>query len=88
MANLYVRQILFVGGSGRVLTVLTATDMCIKKSSSFFFIPLQGLSVGNMFYVFSDDGITVLQPNECEIRRHIRPEERIFTSYVSPEPSS
>ncbi|NWQ98039.1 FSTL4 protein, partial [Burhinus bistriatus] len=41
----------------------------------------EGLSVGNMFYVFSDDGITVLQPNECEIRRHIRPEERIFTSY-------
>ncbi|XP_064528310.1 follistatin-related protein 4 isoform X1 [Pseudopipra pipra] len=39
------------------------------------------LSVGNMFYVFSDDGITVLQPNECEIRRHIRPEERIFTTY-------
>ncbi|XP_008641652.1 PREDICTED: follistatin-related protein 4 isoform X1 [Corvus brachyrhynchos] len=41
----------------------------------------EGLSVGNMFYVFSDDGITVLQPNECEIRRHMRPEERIFTSY-------
>ncbi|NWR83557.1 FSTL4 protein, partial [Furnarius figulus] len=41
----------------------------------------EGLSVGNMFYVFSDDGITVLQPNECEIRRHIRPEERIVTSY-------
>ncbi|NWZ35023.1 FSTL4 protein, partial [Brachypodius atriceps] len=41
----------------------------------------EGLSVGNMFYVFSDDGITVLQPNECEIRRHIRPEERIFTNY-------
>lgn len=59
-----------------------------KKSYSFCFIPLQGLSVGNMFYVFSDDGITVLQPNECEIRRHIRPEERIFTSYVSPKPWS
>ncbi|XP_005053868.1 PREDICTED: follistatin-related protein 4 isoform X1 [Ficedula albicollis] len=42
----------------------------------------EGLSVGNMFYVFSDDGITVLQPNECEIQRHIRPEERIFTSYA------
>ncbi|XP_059681425.1 follistatin-related protein 4 isoform X2 [Gavia stellata] len=41
----------------------------------------EGLSVGNMFYVFSDDGITVLQPNECEIRRHIGPKERIFTSY-------
>ncbi|XP_064377210.1 follistatin-related protein 4 isoform X2 [Dromaius novaehollandiae] len=39
------------------------------------------LSVGNMFYVFSDDGITVLQPNECEIRRHVRPDERIFASY-------
>ncbi|NXA50346.1 FSTL4 protein, partial [Nothocercus julius] len=41
----------------------------------------EGLSVGNVFYVFSDDGITVLQPGECEIRRHIRPDERIFTSY-------
>ncbi|NXE49471.1 FSTL4 protein, partial [Casuarius casuarius] len=41
----------------------------------------EGLSVGNMFYVFSDDGITVLQPNECEIRRHVRPDERIFASY-------
>ncbi|NXH10636.1 FSTL4 protein, partial [Bucco capensis] len=41
----------------------------------------EGLSVGNLFYVFSDDGITVLQPQECEIRRHIRPEERIFTTY-------
>ncbi|KAK2510238.1 Fstl4 [Columba guinea] len=50
----------------------------------------EGLSVGNMFYVFSDDGITVLQPNECEIQRHIRPEERIFTSYsldVDPLPT-
>uniref|UniRef100_A0A7M4EWD2 Follistatin like 4 n=1 Tax=Crocodylus porosus TaxID=8502 RepID=A0A7M4EWD2_CROPO len=45
------------------------------------------LSVGNMFYVFSDDGITVIQPNECEIRRHIKPNERIFTSYeeICPE---
>ncbi|NXK47271.1 FSTL4 protein, partial [Chauna torquata] len=52
-----------------------------KNPTPFALFPLQGLSVGNMFYVFSDDGITVLQPNECEIRRHIRPEERIFTSY-------
>ncbi|MBN3302582.1 FSTL4 protein, partial [Amia calva] len=41
----------------------------------------EGLSVGNMFYVFSDDGITILQPNECEIRRHIKPTERIIASY-------
>ncbi|NXX39227.1 FSTL4 protein, partial [Tricholaema leucomelas] len=56
-----------------------------RKTRKFHFPSLyffgEGLSVGNMFYVFSDDGITVLQPNECEIRRHIRPEERIFTSY-------
>ncbi|XP_034635143.1 follistatin-related protein 4 isoform X1 [Trachemys scripta elegans] len=41
----------------------------------------EGLSVGNMFYVFSNDGITIIQPNECEIRRHIKPSEKIFTSY-------
>ncbi|XP_034764719.1 follistatin-related protein 5-like isoform X1 [Acipenser ruthenus] len=41
----------------------------------------EGLSVGNMFYVFSDDGITILQPNECEIQRHIKPTERIIASY-------
>nr|XP_015204904.1 PREDICTED: follistatin-related protein 4 isoform X1 [Lepisosteus oculatus] len=41
----------------------------------------EGLSVGNMFYIFSDDGITILQPNECEIRRNIKPTERIVASY-------
>uniref|UniRef100_A0A3Q2CYR4 Follistatin-like 4 n=1 Tax=Cyprinodon variegatus TaxID=28743 RepID=A0A3Q2CYR4_CYPVA len=39
------------------------------------------LSVGNMFYVFSDEGITVLQPSECEIRRHIKRTERIVATY-------
>lgn len=43
---------------------------------------LPGLSVGNMFYVFSDEGITVLQPNECEIRRHMKRTERIVATYV------
>lgn len=42
-----------------------------------------GLSVGNMFYVFSDEGITVLQPSECEIRRHLKRTERIVATYVS-----
>ncbi|KAF7206340.1 follistatin like 4 [Nothobranchius furzeri] len=41
----------------------------------------EGLSVGNMFYVFSDEGITVLQPNECEIRRHMKRTERIVATY-------
>ncbi|XP_043925100.1 follistatin-related protein 4 isoform X2 [Protopterus annectens] len=39
------------------------------------------LSVGNMFYVFSDDGITLIQPTECEIERHIKSNERIAASY-------
>ncbi|XP_056372559.1 follistatin-related protein 4 isoform X2 [Hyla sarda] len=48
----------------------------------------EGLSVGNMFYVFSDDGITIIQPRECEIRRQIKPSERILTSYeeMCPQP--
>ena len=44
---------------------------------------LAGLSVGNMFYVFSDDGIIVLHPVDCEIQRHLKPTEKIFMSYVS-----
>ncbi|XP_073913376.1 follistatin-related protein 4 isoform X1 [Castor canadensis] len=39
------------------------------------------LSVGNMFYVFSDDGIAVIHPADCEIQRHLRPTEKIFMSY-------
>ncbi|XP_007473466.2 follistatin-related protein 4 [Monodelphis domestica] len=41
----------------------------------------EGLSVGNVFYVFSDDGITIIQPTDCEIRRHIKPGEKIIASY-------
>nr|XP_058134676.1 follistatin-related protein 4 isoform X2 [Dasypus novemcinctus] len=39
------------------------------------------LSVGNMFYVFSDDGIIVIHPSDCEIQRHLKPTEKIFMSY-------
>lgn len=45
--------------------------------------PPPGLSVGNMFYVFSDEGVTALQPGECEIRRHMKRSERIVATYVS-----
>ncbi|XP_045363776.2 follistatin-related protein 4 isoform X4 [Camelus bactrianus] len=44
-------------------------------------LSLLGLSVGNMFYVFSDDGIIVLHPVDCEIQRHLKPTEKIFMSY-------
>ncbi|XP_053153747.1 follistatin-related protein 4 isoform X3 [Hemicordylus capensis] len=42
----------------------------------------EGLSVGNMFYVFSDDGVTIIQPTDCEIQRHIKPNEKVFTTYA------
>ncbi|XP_034406320.1 follistatin-related protein 4 [Cyclopterus lumpus] len=41
----------------------------------------EGLSVGNMFYVFSDEGVTVLQPAGCEVRRHMARTERIVATY-------
>ncbi|XP_062391804.1 follistatin-related protein 4 [Sardina pilchardus] len=48
----------------------------------------EGLSVGNMFYVFSDEGVTILQPGECEIRRRIKRSERIVASYEEMCPKS
>ncbi|XP_066244157.1 follistatin-related protein 4 isoform X2 [Saccopteryx leptura] len=39
------------------------------------------LRVGNVFYVFSDDGIIVLHPGDCEIQRHLKPTEKISMSY-------
>ncbi|XP_035303277.1 follistatin-related protein 4 isoform X1 [Cricetulus griseus] len=39
------------------------------------------LSVGNVFYVFSDDGIIVIHPVDCEVQRHLKPTEKIFMSY-------
>ncbi|XP_074069677.1 follistatin-related protein 4 isoform X2 [Macrotis lagotis] len=44
-------------------------------------LQVNGLSVGNVFYVFSNDGITIIQPADCEIRRHIKPSEKILASY-------
>uniref|UniRef100_A0A8C5VI33 Follistatin like 4 n=2 Tax=Microcebus murinus TaxID=30608 RepID=A0A8C5VI33_MICMU len=41
----------------------------------------EGLSVGNMFYVFADDGIVAVHPEDCEIRRHLKPSEKIFMSF-------
>lgn len=38
----------------------------------------EGLGIGNMFYVFYEDGIKVIQPVACEIQRHIKPSERLL----------
>ncbi|XP_023561517.1 follistatin-related protein 5, partial [Octodon degus] len=36
------------------------------------------LGIGNMFYVFYEDGIKVIQPKECEFQRHIKPSEKLL----------
>ncbi|KAJ8403580.1 hypothetical protein AAFF_G00349060 [Aldrovandia affinis] len=38
----------------------------------------EGFGVGNMFYVFYEDGIKVIQPVACEIQRHIKPSEKLL----------
>nr|XP_044987207.1 follistatin-related protein 5 isoform X2 [Jaculus jaculus] len=38
----------------------------------------EGLGIGNMFYVFYEDGIKVIQPVECEFQRHIKPSEKLL----------
>ncbi|XP_061926144.1 follistatin-related protein 4 isoform X1 [Entelurus aequoreus] len=47
----------------------------------------EGLSVGNMFYVFSDEGVTILQPGQCEIHRQMKRTERIVATYEEMCPS-
>ncbi|KAJ8339729.1 hypothetical protein SKAU_G00343620 [Synaphobranchus kaupii] len=36
------------------------------------------LGVSNMFYVFYEDGVKVIQPVQCEIQRHIKPSEKLL----------
>ncbi|XP_028815553.1 follistatin-related protein 5 isoform X2 [Denticeps clupeoides] len=38
----------------------------------------EGLGITNMFYVFYEDGIKVIQPVACEIQRHIKPSEKLL----------
>ncbi|XP_058513530.1 follistatin-related protein 5 isoform X2 [Ochotona princeps] len=47
----------------------------------------EGLGIGNMFYVFYEDGIKVIQPVECEFQRHIKPSEKLlgFQAKVCPK---
>uniref|UniRef100_A0A8D2LEU7 Follistatin like 4 n=1 Tax=Varanus komodoensis TaxID=61221 RepID=A0A8D2LEU7_VARKO len=67
-------------------TCIAKNDVGVDEDISSLFIEDSArktrLSVGNMFYVFSDDGITIIQPNDCEIQRHIRPNDKVFTSYA------
>ncbi|KAF3694180.1 Follistatin-related protein 5 Follistatin-like protein 5 Precursor [Channa argus] len=46
------------------------------------------LGVSNMFYVFYEDGIKVIQPVACEIQRHIKPSEKLLALQEEVCPSS
>ncbi|CAN2388740.1 Follistatin-related protein [Pristimantis euphronides] len=49
-----------------------------RKTLSNILWRKEGLGIGNLFYVFNEDGIKVIQPIECEYQRHIRTTEKIF----------
>ncbi|KAG9479969.1 hypothetical protein GDO78_011800 [Eleutherodactylus coqui] len=49
-----------------------------RKTLSNILWRKEGLGIGNLFYVFNEDGIKVIQPIECEYQRHIRATEKIF----------
>uniref|UniRef100_A0A1A8C6L8 Follistatin-like 5 n=1 Tax=Nothobranchius kadleci TaxID=1051664 RepID=A0A1A8C6L8_NOTKA len=48
----------------------------------------EGLGIGNMFYVFYEDGIKVIQPVACEIQRHIKPSEKLLALQEEVCPAS
>ncbi|RXN36368.1 follistatin-related 4-like protein [Labeo rohita] len=67
-------------------TCIARNDVGVDEDISSLFVEDSArktrLSVGNMFYVFSSEGITILQPGNCEIRRRILRTERILGSYA------
>lgn len=56
---------------------------CFLDSVTTVFAFSAGLGIGNMFYVFYEDGIKVIQPVACEIQRHIKPSEKLLALQVS-----
>ncbi|MFT7796172.1 follistatin-related protein 5-like [Arapaima gigas] len=66
-------------------TCIARNDVGVDEDISSLFVEDSArktrLSVGHMFYIFSDDGITILQPSECETRRRIKRADRIMASY-------
>ncbi|KAF3838758.1 hypothetical protein F7725_010526 [Dissostichus mawsoni] len=58
-------------------TCIAKNDAGIDEDISSLFVEDSArktrLGIGNMFYVFYEDGIKVIQPVACEIQRHIKP---------------
>lgn len=66
--------------SGNVEVTLVLGDL---SSEQTYLCHITGLGIGNMFYVFYEDGIKVIQPVACEIQRHIKPSEKLLGLQVS-----
>uniref|UniRef100_A0A3B5LBH4 Follistatin like 4 n=1 Tax=Xiphophorus couchianus TaxID=32473 RepID=A0A3B5LBH4_9TELE len=92
--SMRLRSAEFYGHRSNILMFSSLNHLCCHVSPPLYWkkssitklllqwrVKLGWLSVGNMFYVFSDEGITVLQPSECEIRRHLKRTERIVATY-------
>ncbi|XP_038651844.1 follistatin-related protein 5-like isoform X3 [Scyliorhinus canicula] len=66
-------------------TCIAKNDAGVDEDISSLFVEDSArktrLSVGNMFYVFSDDGITIIQPTGCEIQRRIKANDKIIASF-------
>lgn len=67
------------GDAGRLISAVSQFFGFCNKSFAFS----AGLGIGNMFYVFYEDGIKVIQPVACEIQRHIKPSEKLLALQVS-----
>lgn len=74
MLSAYLLQ-MFTLQTHKLLQVCTVTELLPASSP--------GLGIGNMFYVFYEDGIKVIQPVACEIQRHIKPSEKLLALQVS-----
>ncbi|GCC37640.1 hypothetical protein chiPu_0016145 [Chiloscyllium punctatum] len=67
-------------------TCIAKNDAGVDEDISSLFVEDSArktrLGVGNMFYIFYEDGIKVIQPTECEIQRHIKPSEKILGNQI------
>eukprot|EP00064_Thunnus_orientalis_P001294 superscaffoldBa00000087_g1296 len=63
-------------------TCIAKNDAGVDEDISSLFVEDSArktcLGIGNMFYVFYEDGIKVIQPVACEIQRHIKPSEKLL----------
>uniref|UniRef100_A0A8C1K4Q6 Follistatin-like 5 n=1 Tax=Cyprinus carpio TaxID=7962 RepID=A0A8C1K4Q6_CYPCA len=60
------------------ISSLFVEDSARKTPEQTYLYHTTGLGIGNMFYVFYEDGIKVIQPVACEIQRHIKPSEKLL----------